>query len=300
MHEVVGVEARRLQQALGQRQGHRRVVGPLTAGEPERTAADDIGQRRETVARPELDRRAERIPDRQPEQTTDGSVLDGVGMARRCGRSGRGSPADVRLLGGGLDRTRPDGADGRDRMLGRHPVLDGQTGGDRAGPAEPALAVDQDAEPLCEHVVDAPGRCRPAGLEQCIGSLGVDDRQVQPPHVPPADLRPQMRHAEPAQLLGLGESDDQGGPPIPGTVEVQAEIALPTAGRRVGIDLARAERDADQPSRPRQVQFGDLQRVVLRGPADRLHLPLPRAPARYASKVDFYAHADTAIAAIAR
>lgn len=67
-HLVGRVEAAGIEQAGGQIQGHRGVVGPLAGLQRKWSAADHVGERGEAAAAPELHRRADGIPARQPEQ----------------------------------------------------------------------------------------------------------------------------------------------------------------------------------------------------------------------------------------
>ncbi len=58
---VLGVEGVTIEDRLGQAHGHRRVVGPLTGFEAERTSADHVGDRLERPRALELERRADRV-----------------------------------------------------------------------------------------------------------------------------------------------------------------------------------------------------------------------------------------------
>ena len=69
-HLIGRVESAALDQALCQAQGHRRVVSPLARLQPERAAAGHVTDRLESTGPLELQRRAKRIPRRQPQQTT--------------------------------------------------------------------------------------------------------------------------------------------------------------------------------------------------------------------------------------
>jgi len=66
----VGVESAPLEQAGRETQRHRRVVRPLAGRQVERAAADHVDERLELAAPPELERGAEGIADREPEQTS--------------------------------------------------------------------------------------------------------------------------------------------------------------------------------------------------------------------------------------
>jgi hypothetical protein len=65
---VGGIRAVAGEQAVGQAQGHRGVVGPLPGLQAEGAAADNAGDRRKRAARFELHGRAERVAGGQPEQ----------------------------------------------------------------------------------------------------------------------------------------------------------------------------------------------------------------------------------------
>jgi hypothetical protein len=72
-------------EAVGQRERHRRVVGPLPWLEVEGPATDHIDQCRLPVARGEFERRADRIADGEAEQRPDRAIdqcrivaIDGV------------------------------------------------------------------------------------------------------------------------------------------------------------------------------------------------------------------------------
>jgi hypothetical protein len=88
---VGGVVAPLREQAVGEAERHRRVVGPRSGGEPERSAADDLRQRRERPARSELDRRPERVADGEAQERPPGAVEEaerggvGHGRARSAG-----------------------------------------------------------------------------------------------------------------------------------------------------------------------------------------------------------------------
>src|SRR5205085_1758349 len=73
-HLVVGIEAAAVDETFGQAQRHRRVVGPLTRREPERTTADHVVDWRSTALRGELERRAESIANREADETSDMAI----------------------------------------------------------------------------------------------------------------------------------------------------------------------------------------------------------------------------------
>ena len=83
-HVLVAGEARaaHLQQRIAQRQAHRRVVGHLSARQPEPAAADDVAMLailRPDFARPhEFDRGAQCVADGQPEVGAEGAVVQRV------------------------------------------------------------------------------------------------------------------------------------------------------------------------------------------------------------------------------
>jgi hypothetical protein len=124
------------------------VIGPLTRGEPERSAPHHIDKRQLLVAPAELERGAERVADRKPDERADGTVADGrvapIGQRFRlgCDRS------DMSQLGRRLDRPGPHVAHRRDCRLGVPAELDQQPRRDRAGAAEPALAVNEDGRAI--------------------------------------------------------------------------------------------------------------------------------------------------------
>ena len=61
-------------EAVGQRQCHRRVVGPLARLKPKWTAAHHVRQRRLCIARVEFQRRPNRIADREAQQRADRAI----------------------------------------------------------------------------------------------------------------------------------------------------------------------------------------------------------------------------------
>src|SRR5690349_423599 len=68
VHLVDGIESVAMEQAVREAQRHRGVVGPLAGLETERPAADHVGERLESSARLELDRRADGITAGEAEQ----------------------------------------------------------------------------------------------------------------------------------------------------------------------------------------------------------------------------------------
>jgi hypothetical protein len=72
---VDGVEAAGLDQALGEAERHRGVVGPCANWQPVRPAAHHVGERCEGAGLLELDRRADGVADRQADQRAPIAVL---------------------------------------------------------------------------------------------------------------------------------------------------------------------------------------------------------------------------------
>lgn len=89
-----------------------------------------------------------------------------------------------------------------------------------------------------------------------------------PVHVARRDFSTKAPDPEPLDLVGLDQRDDRRRAPCADNIEVSAEIAVPAAGQRVLLLLARAEGDADAPGRMHAFHLGDLQRV---GPAGARH-----------------------------
>ena len=73
-HLIDRIESVPLDKALGQAQGHRRIVGPLARPKAERPAADHIGDRLESPFRAKLEGRAKRVADGEPDQTADVTI----------------------------------------------------------------------------------------------------------------------------------------------------------------------------------------------------------------------------------
>ena len=76
----MGVEAIAADETVGQGQRHGGVVGPLPRGEPEQTAARHGRVVGEAVAHGELERGAKGITDGEPEQSTEGTIVNGSGL----------------------------------------------------------------------------------------------------------------------------------------------------------------------------------------------------------------------------
>ena len=64
------IEFTAVEDRLGQAHRHRRVIGPRTRPEPERTTTDHVGDRRERTGRLELERGADGVADRQTNEST--------------------------------------------------------------------------------------------------------------------------------------------------------------------------------------------------------------------------------------
>jgi hypothetical protein len=73
-HLIHRVELSALEEALGQAQGHGRVVGPLARLEPERPSTRHVSERFERAAGRELDSRSNRIAAGQTDQGTAGTI----------------------------------------------------------------------------------------------------------------------------------------------------------------------------------------------------------------------------------
>ena len=78
---IHGIEAAALDQALGEAERHRRVVGEGPGRELERAAADDVVDGGEGSGRAELERGAEGV--------ADGEAEEGAAVARSARRRGR-------------------------------------------------------------------------------------------------------------------------------------------------------------------------------------------------------------------
>ena len=70
-HLIGRIESPALDEALGQAQSHRRVVGPLARPKAERPAADHLGDWLEAPFRAEFEGRAERVTDGEPDEAAD-------------------------------------------------------------------------------------------------------------------------------------------------------------------------------------------------------------------------------------
>ena len=68
MHQVPDIEQAAFQQRFREAEGHARIVGPFPGGEAERAPAHEVGNRWLCVPPGELERRAERVAQREPNQ----------------------------------------------------------------------------------------------------------------------------------------------------------------------------------------------------------------------------------------
>ena len=74
LDQVARVQPARSEQGICQAQRHAGVVGPLAGREAERAAAHQVGNGWLRIPPSELERRAERVPERQPDQRPLGTV----------------------------------------------------------------------------------------------------------------------------------------------------------------------------------------------------------------------------------
>lgn len=84
--EVMSIEARAADEAIGEGERHRGVVRPLARGEIERTAAGHLGMKGLGVAASELQRGAEGVTDGEAEESAMSAVADGRIEARCNGQ----------------------------------------------------------------------------------------------------------------------------------------------------------------------------------------------------------------------
>src|SRR5690606_24967129 len=77
LHLVRGIEATALDQALGEAQRHRRVVGPVSCRQAEWSAAAHAGERLKCAGRHELDRGAQCVADGEAKKGAGGAVCYG-------------------------------------------------------------------------------------------------------------------------------------------------------------------------------------------------------------------------------
>ena len=148
-------------QAVGQREGHGGVVGPLPPPQAVRPARRHVVQHGKTRLGREFDSGAHRVADGKAEQRAHGPVARGIPVTVGRDRQRVARLPRPTLLRPGLDGAGPHGADGCDRSPGAMPPR--PAAGPRScrhGPARPCNGP-------------APGRRRPAG------TAGVAERAGQ-------------------------------------------------------------------------------------------------------------------------
>lgn len=251
--EIVGIGER-----VGKRQRHGRVVCPFAGLEPERAAADHVGEQGTGIALAELERRADCIPDREAEQGACGPVANGGLTGVRHRRGHRLNPQHMAGLRRGLDRPGTHPADLGNCLARLHAQFDQQPCGYRTGPAQAALAVDQHAKSLGKDTAQLLAGLLPGGLELGAGNRDIPDRQVIPGHVALAHGRPEVRNAQCVQFMVLDQADDGGGTPVANRVEIDGKVTRPCPAQRCLLLLARAEGNTDGSLIMGRKDFGDL------------------------------------------
>ena len=264
LHQVSGIErAVAGDQAVGQTQRHAGVVGPFAGLKAVPAAADHVLQRRISVARQKLQRHAERIADREPEQRAISAIAP---------RLGRGPPLGhcamcqhIFLLVRRFDRTRPRLAHllhGADRLCAK---FNEQARGDGAGAAKPAAAMHHHVETAAQHSAQALAGVVPGVFKRLIRRRDIDNRQVVPQHLPLPDRVAEPFDPQHGQLARLDQRHHRGRAPCADRVKIKIKIAAPGAGRGVRIVFAGTEGDADPAMTGADQQLGNLKRMRGRG-----------------------------------
>ena len=76
-------------QTIGEAERHRRIIGPFAWFQAKRTAANQIGHVIISVALLELDRRSERVTDREADESAECAVASRIVLIGGCGAQGR-------------------------------------------------------------------------------------------------------------------------------------------------------------------------------------------------------------------
>lgn len=264
-HQVGGIERRVRQKTVGKRERHGRVVSPLATLQPERTTALHVIEDRQARLAGEFQCGSYRVADGKADQGADGAITRRVPVQGRRGERHGAPGSDPSLLRIGLDCARTDGTHGCDRLVRGHAAFGEQTGGDRAGPAQAALAVDQHTAATGEKPAQSGGAYGPCGLESRVGDAVVTDWPMMPFHVTAAHLRADRRDAQGFEFLRFRQGHDSRGIPGSDPVEIRGQVALMRTAQRIELSLAGSEGDADQAAVVADGQFGDVERVAGRG-----------------------------------
>lgn len=81
-HQIGLVQSRIGDEAVGQGESHGRIIGPFSRFLSEWATPDHVGQQRIAVSALDLERRADRIADRQSEPRTGSAIPDRLGFGR--------------------------------------------------------------------------------------------------------------------------------------------------------------------------------------------------------------------------
>src|SRR5688500_11237629 len=88
---------------------------------------------------------------------------------------------------------------------------------------------------------------------------------MEPVHVALADIIAEVDDTQRFYLVLFHQGHNRGSPPIADRLDIDAEVAIPAAGKGRGLLLARAKRDADPAVRVTGSYAGDLQRMRVAG-----------------------------------
>ena len=269
LRTIAGIEGLMRKETVSERQRHGRVIRPLACFEIKRSAAHHVGQPRIAVARPELERGAYRIANRQPDQRADPTIADSLRIASRVLARRFGLRIDIVHLLVGFDRAGPNPSHFAHRVGDLPAQFDQQPRSDRAGPAQPAHAVNYHVEP-CPQPVEQP--CPddgPMRFERRIGHVAIADRQMDPVDMAIAHSRAQVRDLEQRQLALLDQGHHYRSVPVFDDIEIETKIAVPAAGQAERLDLPRTKGDPEQAVALGGADLGDLQGMGQAGTHER-------------------------------
>jgi len=244
-HDIARIEPAIVDQAGGQSEGHGRVVGPLSRLEAEGATTNHVMQRGVCVARPELERCADRVAHRQSQQGAHSAVADRLGRGRRQGWRRCGRAANMRFLCLCLDGPRPCAAYGVDRLVRRPAQLDQQSRSDGARATKPALAMHEDREAIMQPRAQLFAGLGPGLLEIPSGRLAVADGQVIPVHGVPAHFQAKTANVEGFHLMALDQGHNGTEAGLGDDGNVPGQVPLPAAAEPMPVLLARAQAEPD-------------------------------------------------------
>lgn len=265
LHQVCLIDAAAHQQAVGEGQCHRGIIGPFARFQLKNAATDHVCKPGVAVPRFELERGANGVPDGQADQRTHATVFNGSPALRGRIDGDRLDGPDISLLAARFDGAGANAADHGDRLIGRNAQLHQQARGDAAGAAKPTLAMNEHVKAIAQPVAQVAACGLPFSLEPRAGGLEIGNRQMKPVHMPGLNGGTKALDRQGSELMRFNQTHNGAGVPLHDNVEIGVEIARPGPAIGAALGFAGAEGDADAAKSASQRDSGNLQRMGLTG-----------------------------------